>query len=724
MLMKIILSITFILFISMSVKAQSGGFYGRVTDNKGQALIGVNVIVEGTLLGVATDSKGNFRITGLKKGSYRLTFSMVGFSKRTTEIIDINRNDIEVNVTLIPTSYQYDQLVVSAGKYSQNLNEVAASTYIIDSKKFSQKNFQKLDDAFRYVPGVTMTLDQISIRGSSGYSRGAGTRVMVALDGIPIYTPDTGEIIWELVPVSEISKVEVIKGSASSLYGSSALGGIINIISKEITSNPITFLKLQGGIYSKPSHKEWEWTNKTLYFNSQTISHSRSFGKLGFSASLSRLEDLSYRQNEDQLRYSGYLKANYNISEFTSLSFLGAGFTRERSTFVFWQDLNNALSPPEEDLGQSVKSDRSILGMNFNHIFNNKLTLTIIPSVYLSYWKDESESKNKSNSTLYRSEFRVNYTPSEKIIIVSGSEFQYNNISSTIFGNRSSNGIGAYSQLDFKIINPLNLSFGLRYDYNKLADLQSESSISPKIGANYKIDNSTYLRTSLAKGFRSPSLAESFTSTTTSGITVKPNPNLKAEDSFSIETGIKHNFSNDLTFDLALFNNEYFNMIEPGFDPKDGELFFNNVTRARIQGLELNTYSSFLSQTLNVNIGYTYLWARDIDMNKNLKYRPKQSVVIGIDFAKSFYELGLDFRYSSRVERIDDELVDLGLVPDGDNRVETIVLDARLGVNLYTYKLPLRIFINGNNLLNYNYVEMIGNIAPIRNFSMNLELIF
>ena len=227
-------------------------------------------------------------------------------------------------------------------KYSQNINEVAASTYIIDTKKFSQKNFQKLDDAFRYVPGVTMTLDQISIRGSSGYSRGAGTRVLVTLDGIPIYAPDSGEIVWELVPVSEIGRVEVIKGSASSLYGSSALGGVINIISKEFTSNPITFMKLQGGFYSKPSHKEWEWTNKTLYYNSQTISHSRSFGKLGVSASISRLEDLSYRQNEDQLRYSGYLRANYNFSEFTTLSFLGAGFTRERSTFVFWQDLQKA----------------------------------------------------------------------------------------------------------------------------------------------------------------------------------------------------------------------------------------------------------------------------------------------------------------------------------------------------------------------------------------------
>jgi iron complex outermembrane receptor protein len=62
-----------------------------------------------------------------------------------------------------------------------------------------------------------MVEDQISIRGSSGYSRGAGTRVLVAIDGIPFYTGDTGEIIWEAVPVNQIQRIEVIKGSASSL---------------------------------------------------------------------------------------------------------------------------------------------------------------------------------------------------------------------------------------------------------------------------------------------------------------------------------------------------------------------------------------------------------------------------------------------------------------------------------------------------------------------------
>ncbi len=722
--MKKIFTILFVLTFTCLLKAQTGEIYGKVTDNNNRPLIGVNILIEGTVLGTATNSSGEYSLRNLKPGNYRLSFSMIGFSKFTSAPIKLNNTKVKLNVRLSPTSYRYNQLVVTANKHSQKLSEVAASTYIIDTKKFSEKNYQKIDDAFRYVPGVTMTLDQISIRGSSGYSRGAGTRVLITFDGIPIYTPDTGEIIWELVPVTEIGKVEILKGAASSLYGSSAIGGVINIIPKELTSNPVTFIKMQGGFYAKPSFQEWQWNKKTRYFNSQTFSHSRSFGKFGLSVSISRLEDLSYKQNEDQLRYSGYLKANYDFSEKTTLSFLAAGFTRKRYTFNFWRDLKHALSPPEEDLGQSIKSDRTILGMNFNHIFNKQLSLTIIPSLYLSYWKDESESQNKSSSKLFRTEARFNYNPFKNLTIVGGSEFQHNIVGSTIFGNRTANGIGAFTQIDYKFIEPLNISFGVRYDFNKLAYLQSESSFSPKLGITYKISNATFLRGAFSKGFRTPTLAEAFTSTTTSGITVKPNPNLKAEDSFSFEAGVKHYFSDNFNLDFAIFNNEYYDFIEPGFDPKDGELFFNNVTRARIQGAELNLTSSFFSKNLLLNLGYTFLNSKDILLDKPLKYRPKHSLVVSIDFAKSFYQAGLDFRYSSKVARIDNELVDLGFVPDGDKRVPIIVLDARIGTNLFSYKIPLRAFFNINNILNYNYVEMIGNIAPIRNYSLSLEMIF
>ena len=375
-------------------------------------------------------------------------------------------------------------------------------------------------------------------------------------------------------------------------------------------------------------------------------------------------------------------------------------------------------------LGELINSDRTILGMNFNHIINDKLSVSFIPSVYISYWSDQTESSNKSSSKLYRSELRANYKLASNTNIITGAEFQFNHVTSNIFGNRTANIIGLFSQVDYKIIEPLNLSFGLRYDNSNLTDLDKENSVSPKFGINYKLNDNTYLRASVGKGFRAPSLAEAFTSTTLSGLTVIPNPNLKSETSYTYEAGINHNFYDIVTFDFTVFNNEYYDMIEIEFNPFDGKAFFNNLTRARIQGVDLSTVTNLFAQKLTFNLSYTYLWPRDIEENLVLKYRSRHTAIAGLNFKHDIFEAGIDFRFLSRVEKIDDELVNLGTVPDGNKRVNIYVLDARIGAHLFNYNIPCRLFLNVNNLLNYNYVELIGNIAPLRNYSLNAEFIF
>lgn len=716
-------SIIFLLIISLQIKAQTGSVYGTVSDQDGNPIIGANITIENTLLGTATDSEGNYFIQSIPIGNYSITASVIGYNKLTLETAVIPNEEVETNFILESRSYQFDQLIITANKYATDIKEIASSSYVLDQKIFSEKNINQLDEALRYVPGISMISDQISIRGSSGYGRGAGTRVLIAIDGIPIYTPDSGDIIWELVPISEIERVEVIKGSVSSLYGSSAIGGVINIITKEMSSNPLTYVKLQGGVYDDPSHAGWKWTDNTLAYNSQTVVHSRSIGKMSLAGSFTRFEDYSYRKNDYQLRFAGFLKANYHFSESTSLAFTGTGYTRDKNTFNYWKNIKNALTPPDEDIGQNTDSDRSVYGLTLNHLFNDNFSLTFIPSAYISYWIDDSENRNRSNSKLYRSEIRTNFRFSDYLNFIAGTELQYSTVRSNIFGNTSSNGIGVYSQADYKPLNQINFSFGLRYDYSKLEDLSATQSISPKLGMTYQLSSKTFVRGLVSRGFRAPSLAEAFTSTTSAGITVKPNPDIKSETSYSFEIGANHALNDDLSLDLSMFNNEYYEMIEPGFDPNDGQVFFNNVTRARIQGVELTANLSLLS-SLDLDLGYVYLWPRDIERERTLNYRSRHTLLLSVDFTQNLYQLGFNFRYMSRFESIDDELVDLGVVVDGDKRVEAVVLDMNAGINLFEYNIPARVFVNVKNLLNYNYVELIGNIAPIRNYSINLELIF
>lgn len=722
--MRLSLYFITIFILCQNLFAQTFIISGEIRDRNGVPLIGVNILVDGTLIGTASDSKGKFQLRGIKPGKYKLIASMVGYSKFVSEEIILEKNISSFLINLEYKTYQSDQVVVTAGKYEQNLRDLPVSALVIDGDKIPEKNFRSFDQMMRYIPGVSVTLDQISVRGSSGYSRGVGTRVLIAFDGIPLYTGDSGEIIWEIIPINEIERVEVIKGAASSLYGSTALGGVVNIISKNITSNPLTYINTFIGAYSKPSHKIWEFSNSLRTFYGLTVSHSRSIGNLGISLSLSRYSDMSYRQNDWDKRYAGFIKAKYIINGSTAISFFGSGYDRQRASFNFWKDIDHALSPPENDLGVEVPSNRYLFGMIFNHVFTQNFSLSVKPSIYKTHWRDEFENRNRSTTYLYRSEIQSTLKFDESKILVSGIELQKGDVSSNIYGNNRASSFGVYSQFDYEIASPFKLSLGIRYDYSKLSSLNAESSLSPKFGMNYKFSESTIIRTSIGKGFRAPTLAEAYTSTIASGLIVKPNPNIESETNYSFEVGVNHTFNENFIVDLAVFQNEYYDLIEPHIDIVDLKAIFDNITRARIQGAELNTSIDLLDDLISVNLGYTYLRARDIKMEKALKYRPRHSAVISLDVRPGNFSFGCDFRYASKVEQIDFELIDAGIVKDGDERVEILVLDLRAGVNLFSIGYPLRIFININNILNYNYVEIVGNLSPIRNFSINVELMF
>ena len=299
-----------LLLLYSDILCQKGSITGKVSDESGIPLIGANVLVEGKLLGTSTNSKGDFNIANLNPGQYKLIITMVGYEKYVSDIINVKNSKINLNISLKKAVLQYDQIVVTASKHEQEISNLPISAAVINSEMISRKNFMELDDALRYAPGVQVTLDQVSIRGSSGYSRGAGTRVLVAVDGIPLYTGDSGEIVWEIVPTTEIDRVEIIKGSASALYGSTALGGVINVITKNITSQPLTYIKAYVGAYDKPAFYEWNWADEYRIYNSISVSHSNKIGNWGYSFSISRFEDMGYRQNDWQKKYSGYFKTN------------------------------------------------------------------------------------------------------------------------------------------------------------------------------------------------------------------------------------------------------------------------------------------------------------------------------------------------------------------------------------------------------------------------------
>ncbi len=295
---NLFLSSAIIFFLSTVLFAQGRySIKGIVKDTAGIGLPGVNVNLIETNYGAATGLNGNFEINNLRPGRYTLQFSSIGFSSKTISGIILKDKSVELNIVLRQTAIESKQVVVTASKYAQKISELPVSASVLSSNTLAETNINNLQDAMSFVPGVNMVDDQISIRGSSGYSRGAGTRVLLEIDGVPYYTGDTGEIIWEILPVSEIDRVEVIKGAASSLYGSSAIGGVINVITKKIDEKPVNYAKVYAGFYGKPSYSIWDWSGKTRTFNGLTLARSQRTGKFGYSIALTGLADMGFKQS-------------------------------------------------------------------------------------------------------------------------------------------------------------------------------------------------------------------------------------------------------------------------------------------------------------------------------------------------------------------------------------------------------------------------------------------
>jgi outer membrane receptor for ferrienterochelin and colicins len=719
--MKILYTILFFLIPFNFVLSQVYSVSGKITDSTETPIPGVNIVIIGTNFGTASDINGNYEIPNLESGIYKIKFSAIGYKSFVREDLVIKNKSVTLNVVLQKSIIQTEDVIVTAGKYEQKLLELPVSVEIIPGREL-QKNYFNIEDALRYVPGINMNEDQISIRGSSGYSKGAGTRVLITIDGVPFYTGDTGEIIWEQIPISDIERIEILKGPASSLYGSTAIGGVINIITKKVTKEALTTVQAYGGFYDKPSYDEWKWQNGTRTFYETTITHSNSIKNFGYSFSFKKLDDDGYRKDDFKKRLLGYMKLDYNISEVSSISLLTDFLHMNRGNFLYWKDSHNALIQNEVDQNKTVESNRLFLSLIYKQGLSENISGELKSSYYYSKFDGRGIELTTSKANLLRNELLMHFILPFNTILISGVEVSYANVTSNMFSNPNFFTTAFYSQAEYKGIKKLSATLGFRYDYIKIDSLLGANAYTPKVGLNYFITDNLIWRGSFGTGFRAPTPAEVFTTSDVGmGITVKENLNLKPETSVSFETGIKYLPSRYLNFDLAVFYTNYDNFIQPELTSAS-EIQFINIVKARIQGFDFVSSVFIIPDMLQFSVGYTFMDAMDTKLKKPLKYRPKHLLYLSAEFKPQPFEFKIDFRYLSRVQEIDNQIVELGLVPDGELRVPIYVLDLRGGYNFSIGTYPLNLFVSAKNVLNYNYVEFIGNLRPIRNFSLGLNL--
>ena len=715
-----------LILISSAVNfAQSSSLNGKIISDKNEPLEGVNIIVAGTQLGTASIEDGSFEIKNLPFGDYTLEVSMIGYAKKKITVT-FNSDYTPVTIVLTEEAIQTGQIIVSAGKYEQRVQDLTVSTTILSPDFLSRNNFLTFDDMLRNVPGVQINLEQPSIRGSSGYSKGTGARVLVAVNGIPMYSGDTGDIVWELIPTADIERIEIIKGPASSLYGSSAIGGVINIITKSTVKNSITHFSSYFGMYDKPAYDFWKWNDAMRNFYGMELTHSGSAENLGYTFSFKKFDNMSYRQNDYAKRYLGYIKLNYNFTPENHLTFFTDLLNMNRGNFLYWKDSRNALVPKDEDNGNTVESNRLFTGLIYHHQFGKNIFAELKSSYYHTNFEGRGLELTTSTANLFRNELLTNMILSNEFILTSGVEASYSKISSNIFKNPTFFGAGAYSQIEYKGITNLIATIGLRYDYMKMDSLNNANAVTPKVGLNYKLTEDFILRGSFGTGFRAPTPSEVFTTAAVGGgFNIKGNTDLTAETSSSFEIGCNYQPDKSFSLDLSLYQTNYKNYIEANLT-KNAEIQFINLPEARIQGLEIGSNFYLIPDLISVNLGYNFMNARNLADDKFLKYRPQHTFNAQVRYTPAPLDVGINFRYSSRVDEIDDLIVQppFSLVVDGAKRVPIYVTDISIGYNFLFDTVPAKIYLNAKNIFNYNYVEFIGNIAPIRNYSVSFELFF
>jgi outer membrane cobalamin receptor len=718
-----------------------------------QPLIGATIVLDSTK-GAVSDTAGNFIIEAIP-GKHSLNFNYIGYKSKRLAINLPSDDTIYFNIGLDTEIQLLDEIVVSAGKYEQKISDVIVSMDIIKPDRISETNTTSLESAINQSPGIDVLDGQPRIRGGSGYSYGAGSRVLVLVDDLPILSPDASDVKWEYLPVENISQIEIIKGASSVLYGSSALNGIINIRTAYPKDKPETQLTLFHGIYMNPKRKELIWWNNQPMFTGASAFHSRKIGNLDLVLGGHGFNDGGYRENEWEKRLRFNVNLLYRDKKVPGLSYgINSNVMfHNKIDFFLWQDADsgayrqNTSAIPKLD-GFRLNVDPSVEYYNQN---GGKHTVKARYFRVSNRFKEEPDKENIS--ALYYSEYKYHKSFNKPVDFSMGASASYSDIHSQLYENHSSLNGSVYAQFDGEIHDKVKVSLGLRFETYRLDDYTEFSKPVFRTGLNYHAAKYTFVRASFGQGYRFPSIAEKYTATNLGTVNIFPNPDLKSETGWSAEIGIKqglHLKTWNGFMDVSLFRTRYKDMIEftfgiykpdsvaiPTFDHVGFKAL--NIGNAQITGIEITLIGegTIFNLPAILQAGYAYIYPIDLDYdpsdtsnsldNNILKYRYQHSVKVDFELRWKKLATGLFFMYNSFMKNIDQVFTDpvMGnLILPGfpayreQHQKGYIVFDHRISYQLIDH---LKIAVITKNLFNKEYVGRPGDIRPPRNITLQLS---
>jgi outer membrane cobalamin receptor len=679
----------------------------------GRPIPHANVMLEETVIGDATDELGRFEIGNIPAGRYLVIVTVIGFGKETREVVIGEGSSVELDIALRPAAIEIPPVVVTAARRQQDASEAPVSIAVVGRKDIMKRDIVTPEEVLRHVPGIVVTERQAGIRGSSGFNRGAGSRLLLLVDGVPALAGDTGDIKWDIIPPEQIERIEVVKSASSSLYGSSALGGVINLVTRPVSATPETMVRISAGYFDDPYYPQWKWTSQMLTFHGIDVSHSRKLGAAGVTVGLGRKASDGYRRNSDGELSTAMGKVTFPVGRAGHVTSLVAWALEEYGHSTEWKSQGEALDIDEVAWHDRVTSEKIAGYVKLRNFIRTRTVLSTTVNWYYTDWEDDfHDSDYTAHALRLGGSFQIDRLFRRGRELTLGVEGWRTGVESTMFGNQHIGEVGLFGESRARFLGSATLTLGARYDAHHMGKARGwESLLSPRAALVLKVAGSSF-NFSVGRGFRAPTVAEMFTQATVGGFTVKPNPLLAPERGTTYEAGWTREISQWLFATASVFRSDYRELIEPVLDPLDNRIHFTNVKDASVTGFETLLRTAPIGNILAVTSSYMYLSTEDRATGEPLSYRSKHNLKASADIARGDYSAGVDFIFRSKAERVE--------VYEDDERVPIYVTDLRGEVSLGRIRLSAKVA----NLFQYNYTEIERSLAPIRNLSFTLRGVF
>jgi vitamin B12 transporter len=614
-------------------------------------------------------------------------------------------------------------VVVTATRTETPPQDVTTSISVITTKDIEAQHAETVLEALRNVPGVDVVQSGSRGNATSVFIRGSDSdHVLVLIDGVEVNSTTLGSFDFAHLTTDNIDRIEVLRGAGGTLYGSQAIGGVINIITKKGDGPPQLTLSTEGG-------------NGSTYREAASL--RGGLGKLGYSLSASRLETQGFRSvNDDYRNLATSARLDYQLTEDASIK----GIFHFVKTDLGLFNNNNFASAPDPNAREALEQYLGKLEWE-QKIFKNwdyRISGSIFKEhikdsddrdscIFLGFPCDPSRTRSRFRPQITTGEFQTNYRWEEWSTTTFGVEWKRRSASTSSSSDatdlggidRAIRNMGYYLQEQLQLLDQrLILIPGVRLDDNQ----NFGTAWTPSFSAAYSFkETGTKFRAGYAQGFKAPTLNDLFFPAGF-GCPAFGNPNLSPEKSWELNAGLDQDLLRDrVKLGATYFHREVKDLIEA--EPIPGNPFgcfrAQNVGQARFDGVEWSLGIKLFAP-LALNAQYTYL---DWDTaDGRLPRRPRHRGSVNLNYLQD----GLNINVAANVVGKRDDF--RAAFPFGN-----IMKPGYVRIDLASsYMLPwhmpsvkqVSLFGKIENLLNKRYEEADGFRARPLNFLLGVQGVF